>query len=138
MTAFDEADAKAAESVAKLLNEPVIWRPQVIPSTGTYTPPPGGRPDPNRPIRDLEAILSWQPLGLSVSPDAPAVVTNASLLLDFEAALFRDEFAAYGQPKKGDRFECPQQATGDQLVTVQRVGNDGSARIYCWCSVVTE
>jgi hypothetical protein len=137
MTNFDVADAKAAESVGNLLNETVIWRPQVK-STSPYGVTPGGYPDPDRPIRQIEGVVSWQPLGLPVARDSPTVVTEASLMIDFEADLFRNEFAAYGQPKNGDRFELPDQDEADQLVKVERVGDDGSARVYCWCSAVTE
>lgn len=137
MAAWDEHDAKTSEAVAALLNETVIWRPQVPPAD-PYATPSGGNPDPNRPIRQLEAVVSWQPTGLPVAPGAPSVVAEASVLLDFELDLFRNEWAAYGQPKKGDRFECPEQDHADQLIKVERVGDDGSARIYAWCSVVTE
>jgi hypothetical protein len=147
MSLFDEADAKAAESVGALLNETVIWRPQV-PPPDPYHIDSGGYPDPNRPIRQIEGIASWQPTGLPVSSGGTAgtgttfggtaVVTEATLMIDFEAALFQNEFAAYGKPKNGDRFELPEQDDGDQLVKVDRVGDDGSARVYAWCSVVSE
>ena len=142
MPVFEAHDAKAAEAVARLLSETVIWRPQLPPTGGVYTATPGGVPDPDRPIREMDAITSWQPTGLPVAQGATgfstAVVTEATLMLDFEAELFRNEWAAYGQPKKGDRFECPEQDVGDRLLIVQRVGDDGSMRVYVWCAVVTE
>jgi len=140
MTQFDALDERAARTVAVLHNEPVIWRPmRKKTGVGTYTVEEGGEPDDERPIVELEAIVSWRPEGLPVTPGGQGGPGEATVLVDFEAAIFEQEDTlAYGKPRMGDRLEMPDQAPGDQLMEIRDVGDDGSRRFYAWCSIVPE
>jgi hypothetical protein len=139
MTVFDILDRIAALSVGVILNEPVVWRPMRAAAGSTFDPTPGGSPDDERPVRhDLQAIASWQPTGIPVDGGQPGTVGEGTLLVDFAAATFEGPgMSYYGKPRAKDRLELPSQAPSDRLVQIDRVGDDGSERFYCWCSVLS-
>ena len=51
MALFDDIDARTAAAVGRVLEDPVIWRPMLPGGGGDFIVTPGGRPDPNRPVR---------------------------------------------------------------------------------------
>src|SRR5580704_9160727 len=133
MALFDDIDARTAAAVGRVLEDPVIWRPML----------PGGRPDPNRPVRgergDLPAIVTWAVSGLPVEAGSGGgMVGTATLMIDFEIHWFEDEdWRRFGVPRRGDRIEMPEERNAaNRMVEITRVGDDGSARFYCWCSLV--
>lgn len=133
--------------MGRLLNESVVWRPYVRPAGGTYvkTTP---TPDPIRPVRGetiddpLRAVVSWRSTtapveGAGGNTEQGGQIAGAALLIDIERAYFEDDYATHGYPKKGDRFELPEQKNAaDRLVEITRMAEDGSARLLFWCAVV--
>jgi hypothetical protein len=138
MALFDDIDTRSAAAVGRLLEDPVILRPMLA-GGGDFVVTPGGRPDPNRPVRRLPAIVTWAVTGLPVQQGAGGgTVATATLMIDFEWVLFlTDEWRPYGAPRRGDRIEMPEEREpANRLAEVTRIGDDGSARFYCWCSLV--
>jgi hypothetical protein len=143
MALFDDIDARTAAAVGRVLEDPVIWRPMLPGGGGDFVVIPGGRPDPNRPVRgelgDLPAIVTWAVSGLPVEAGSGGgVVGTATLMIDFEIHWFEDEdWRRFGVPRRGDRIEMPaERIVANRMAEITRVGDDGSARFYCWCSLV--
>lgn len=135
MALFDDFDTRTADAVGRIFEDIVIWRPMIAGSGGWITQ---ANPDPNRPVRTVRAIISWAPIGLPVegSPGGGNVAT-ASLMIDFRVNLFQDEFARFGEPRRGDWIEMPTEKNpANRMVEITRVGDDGSARVWTWCSLV--
>jgi len=130
MSRFDEMDRRAAAAVGRLLNDPVRWRPMVPGTGGSYTRTTA-KPDTSRPVRDLEAIVTWAPTNTPTGDlSGGSSVANATLMLDFEAVLFTDE---HGVPRRGYRFELRDEALENRLVEVARgPAEDGSWRIFLY------
>jgi hypothetical protein len=137
MSAWDEADARASAAVARALNEPVEWRPYLpAGGGGGYTTgSSSAQPDPNRPVRPIEGIITWRPTLGAVEPGAGGgTVASAMLVVDFDMALFP---TVPERPRKGDRLFLPNEPIPqDRLVEITRVADDGSARLLCYCSRV--
>jgi hypothetical protein len=143
MALFDDIDARTAAAVGRVLEDPIIWRPMLPGGGGDFVVIPGGRPDPNRPVRgelgDLPAIVTWAVSGLPVEAGSGGgVVGTATLMIDFEIHWFEDEdWRRFGVPRRGDRIEMPaERIVANRMAEITRVGDDGSARFYCWCSLV--
>ena len=67
------------------------------------------------------------------------MVGTATLMIDFEMdAVSEDEdWRRFGVPRRGDRIEMPEERdAANRMAEITRVGDDGSARFYCWCSLV--
>jgi hypothetical protein len=138
MALFDDIDARTAAAVGRVLEDPVVWRP-ILAGGGDFVVTPGGRPDPSRPARALPAIVTWAVTGLPVEQGAGGgMIGTATLMIDFEWVLFlNDEWLRFGAPRRGDQIEMPQEREpANRLAEITRVGDDGSARFYCWCSLV--
>jgi hypothetical protein len=138
MALFDDIDARTAAAVGRVLEDPVVWRP-ILAGGGDFVVIPGGRPDPSRPARALPAIVTWAVTGLPVEQGAGGgMIGTATLMIDFEWVLFlNDEWLRFGAPRRGDQIEMPQEREpANRLAEITRVGDDGSARFYCWCSLV--
>jgi hypothetical protein len=143
MALFDDIDARTAAAVGRVLEDPVVWRPILAGGGGDFVVTPGGRPDPSRPVRgergDLPAIVTWAVTGLPVEQGSGGgMIGTATLMIDFEWVLFlNDEWLCFGAPRRGDRIEMPQEREpANRLTEITRIGDDGSARFYCWCSLV--
>jgi hypothetical protein len=143
MALFDDIDARTAAAVGRVLEDPVIWRPMLPGGGGDFVVIPGGRPDPNRPVRgelgDLPAIVTWAVTGLPVEQGSGGgMVGTATLMIDFEIHWFEDEdWRRFGVPRRGDRIEMlAERNAANRMAEITRVGDDGSARFYCWCSLV--
>jgi hypothetical protein len=138
MALFDDFDARTAEAVGRVFEDQVVWRPMLPAGGGGWVQQ--ARPDPARPIRNLPAIISWAPIGLPVegSPGGGTVGT-ASLMIDFQFKWFeQDGFETFGMPRRGDWIELPSERVAqNRMVEITRVGDDGSARFWAWCSLVT-
>jgi hypothetical protein len=138
MALFDDIDARTAAAVGRVFEDPIVWRP-MLPGGNDFVATPGGRPDPNRPVRPLPAIVTWaiteQPI---VSGSGGGLVGTATLMIDFELRWFEDaDWRRFGAPRRGDRIEMPQERNpANRMAEITRVGDDGSARFYCWCSLV--
>jgi hypothetical protein len=141
-TAFDELDARMSAAVGRSFEDTVIWRPMLPKSASQYIVQPGGNPDRNRPLRELPGIITWATTGLEAVQGSPGggIVGTATLMIDFEIALFEEpEFAMWGAPRKGDWLEMPhEKRPADRLAEISRIGDDGSARFYCWCTLVND
>lgn len=138
MALFDDIDARTAAAVGRVFEDPVIWLP-MLPGGGDFVVIPGGRPDPNRPARRLPAIVTWAVTGLPVEQGSGGgTVGTATLMIDFEWVLFlNDEWRRFGAPRRGDHIEMPQERNpANRMAEITRIGDDGSARFYCWCSLV--
>lgn len=138
-TVFEEFDTRMAEAIGRSYGDTVRWRPMLPKSGGSYTArPSGGFPDRARPVRTLTGIMTWAPVGLPIEGSAGGgMVANARLLIDFEAALFGGSWRRYGTPLAGDWVELPDEPPGETLYEILRLGDDGSARIWCWCVLVS-
>jgi hypothetical protein len=138
MALFDDIDARTAAAVGRVLEDPVVWLP-MLPGGGDFVVIPGGRPDPNRPTRRLPAIVTWAVSGLPVEAGSGGgMVGTATLMIDFEIHWFEDEaWRRFGVPRRGDRIEMLEERNAaNRMAEITRVGDDGSARFYCWCSLV--
>jgi hypothetical protein len=143
MALFDDIDARTAAAVGRVLEDPVIWRPMLPGGGGDFVVIPGGRPDPNRPVRgelgDLPAIVTWAVTGLPVEQGSGGgMVGTATLMIDFEIHWFEDDdWRRFGVPRRGDQIEMlAERNAANRMAEITRVGDDGSARFYCWCSLV--
>jgi hypothetical protein len=139
MALFDDIDARTAAAVGRVLEDPIIWRPMLPGGGGDFVVIPGGRPDPNRPVRPLPAIVTWAVTGLPVEAGSGGgMVGTATLMIDFEIHWFEDDsWRRFGVPRRGDRIEMPEERNAaNRMAEITRVGDDGSARFYCWCSLV--
>ncbi len=141
MALFDDIDARTAAAVGRVFEDTIIWRPMLPtpPGGDDFIATRGGRPDPNRPVRPLPAIVTWAVTGLPIeSGSGGGVVGTATLMIDFEWVLFlADEWRRFGPPRRGDRIEMLEERDpANRMAEVTRVGDDGSARFYCWCSLV--
>lgn len=138
MALFDELDALAGAAVGRVFADQVIWRPMLARPGGSYTSP-GETPDPNRPVREIPAIVSWAIISMPIeSSPGGGLVAGGTLLIDFEDALFLDEqWVQYGRPKKPDRIELPfEKEPANRMGQIERVGDDGSARFFAWVRLV--
>jgi hypothetical protein len=126
------------------MHERVIWRPMKARGGGVYvqTTP---TPDDERPTRGefeedpLYAVVTWNMGAAPVTPgQGGGVVGTIKLLVDFESSEFtREDYAAFGYPRKGDRIEMPEEPDPDsQILEVERTSTDGTAHLLCWCAVV--
>lgn len=140
MARFDDMDARTAAAVGRMNEDNVIWRPMVK-TGGGYTTP-GYAPDPQRPVRELPAIVTWAVDGhMPVQGSAGGgTVATGTLLVDFEDVFFTDEeFARFGRPRKDDWIEMPvEKDPHNRMAKVDKIGDDGSARFYAWVSLVSE
>lgn len=137
MALFDDLDQRTAQAVGRVFEDEVVWRPMLPGGGGGWVQ--HARPDPNRPVRDLPAIISWAPVGLPVegSPGGGTLGT-ATLLIDFQFQWFEGDWARFGMPRAGDWIEMPtERVAAQRMVEITRVGDDGSARFWAWCSIVT-
>jgi hypothetical protein len=131
MSEWDQLDAVLSRTMGEKLNEPVDWHPMLKATGGVYVEVAGGRPDTGRPIVEgLVAIVTWAPDGL---PTIEGQVSDGTLLVDFETAIF-DYLGS--KPIKDDWLILPEQNVDERVVSITRIGDDGSGRFYCWCSVV--
>lgn len=135
MSWFDQADESASAAVARVLNEIVTWKPMRVRGGGRYTS--GSiEPDPERQERDLEAVVTWGPeLAAAGDNDRQGQVISYDCVVDFERRVFEvlpgaGEFIV---PKKPDHFIISDAYQGNTEVEVERVGDDGSKRIYFYC-----
>lgn len=136
MALFDDLDFRTAAAVGRVFEDLVIWRPMVAGSGGWVTQ---ARPDPNRPVRELDAIISWAPTGLPVEGGpGGGVVGTSTLLIDFQLVNFLDDqWRRFGEPRRGDWIEMPsEKVPANRTVEITRIGDDGSARFWAWCSLV--
>lgn len=137
MALFDELDERTAAAVGRVFEDEVIWRPMVAGSGNWVTQ---AQPDPNRPIRILDAIISWAPTGLPVEGGAGGgQLATATLMLDFQLVNFQNEpWTRFGLPVRGDWIEMPsERVPANRVVEITRIGDDGSARFWAWCSLVS-
>jgi hypothetical protein len=139
MAQFDALDARTADAVGRVFADEVIWRPMLARPTSSYLQG-GARPDQARPRRELPAIVTWAITGMQVQQQTGGgQLGTATLMVDFEWKHFEGDFDRFGIPKRGDWIEIPKEKQpSDRLVEITRVGDDGSARIWCWCSLVNE
>ena len=137
MALFDDFDQRVAAAVGRVFEDEVIWHPMIAREGSAYVPGQGIRPDTSRPMRALPAIISWAITGMPVAaPTGGGEMGSATLFIDFEWILFEQDFARFGIPRKGDRIEIPHEKNPeDRLAEITRVGDDGSYRIYCWCTL---
>ena len=87
----------------------------------------------------MPAIVTWAVTGLPVEQGSGGgMIGTATLMIDFEWVLFlNDEWRRFGAPRRGDRIEMPaEREPANRLAEITRIGDDGSARFYCWCSLV--
>jgi hypothetical protein len=87
----------------------------------------------------LPAIVTWAVSGLPVEAGSGGgTVGTATLMIDFEWVLFlTDEWRRFGAPRRGDRIDMPEEREpANRMAEITRIGDDGSARFYCWCSLV--
>jgi hypothetical protein len=142
MSSFDEYDALASQAVGALVNERVIWRPMRARPVNIYTNAES-EPDPDRPVRGLgsdvlEAAVTWRPSMVDIgTTDEQGGVVVADCVVDFDNAVFRDAGGRWSIPRKGDRFELAEEYVGNNLVEIQRDGDDGSARLHFWCAIIS-
>ena len=139
MALFDDIDARTSAAVGRVLEDPIIWRPMLPGGGSDFVVIPGGRPDRNRPVRPLPAIVTWAVTGLPVEAGSGGgTVGTATLMIDFEWVLFlTDEWRRFGAPRRGDRIDMPEEREpANRMAEITRIGDDGSARFYCWCSLV--
>lgn len=138
MALFDDLDTRTADAVGRVFEDDVVWRPMVRGGGGGWVT--SAQPDPNRPVRTVKAIVSWAPIGLPVEGSTGGgVVSSATLMVDFRWNQFQeDPWAQYGTPRNGDWVELPtERVAQNRMVEITRVGDDGSARFWSWCSLVT-
>ena len=140
MAQFDDLDRRVAAAVGRMFEDEVIWRPMQARAGSAYLPNQDVGPDRSRPIRALPAIVTWAITGMQVEGrPGGGEVGLATLFVDFEWILFEQDFTRFGIPRKGDRVELPfEKNPEDRLAEITRVGDDGSSRIYAWCSLVRQ
>jgi hypothetical protein len=128
---FDLADQRASESIGRMMETLVTWRPMRARPAGGMT---GGslEPDPARPVRkNLGAVVSWEPqiLMAGLKSEGGGTLVTADVLVDFD----RTDFADGVFPEKDDWFELSDPYRGNTTVQVEVVGDDGSARVVYAC-----
>jgi hypothetical protein len=129
---FDLADQRASESIGRIMETLVTWRPMRARKSGGMT---GGslEPDPARPVRPrLGAVVSWEPqiLMAGAKSEGGGSLVTADVLVDLDRADFEDG----SLPEKDDWFELSDPYRGNSTVQVEVVGDDGSARVVYACN----
>ena len=141
MSLFDLLDQQASEAVGSLLNERVVWRPQVMDRNAVLTGDDRYE-DPNRPVRgegndELWAIVTIKSCTMQVGQgmDTPTGVVVADCVVDFDSLVFRRPDGSWSMPRKGDIFELLEELPGNRMYQVDQRGDDGAARLLFFCSV---
>lgn len=133
MAAFDQADALAAASVGRVFSETVTWRPMRKRGGGSYTQA-RFEPDPTRPVKELPAIVTWRPTVVDPGSNHSEVggLPSFDCLVDIDQAAF----AGGPEPVMNDQFTLHTPRVGnDRLQIARPPGDDGSSRIFFWCTV---
>jgi hypothetical protein len=124
---FEESDVRASESVGRIMEEPVQWQPYRRRKGMTGS---SYEPDPTRPVMDGMAVVSWRPEPTQAgSNQSEGAVISADCVVDMD----RGDFDPDQTPRRGDRFALSDPYMHNAFVVVDRIGDDGSARLVFFC-----